>query len=255
MFTTLATIPARPLTGAVTVAAVVSAAGGGATLTALAAMSAVATTVTAAVSADAPRPTVAAGSCSVAVLTWAVSTLPAGVVCRTGIADSVLEGLVDFDPDFTVSAVAAGCEFGSAVLDGVVPVTGSGGATSDSAVGEVGVDGADGELAAELVCAPPVLTTAPGSAEPVVGCDAPCPVGEPFGAGDESDDDAVASDGCVALDDADEDEAVPSVSAAAVAQPYPVRTAVPTPRTTANLPTRPTHMDVAMFCVYAARPI
>jgi hypothetical protein len=220
-------------------------------------MSAVATTVTAAVSADAPRSTVAVGSCSVAVLTWAVSTLPVGVVCRTGgvVADSVLEGLVDFDPDFTVSAVAAGCEFGGSVPDGVVPLAGSGGAISDSAGGEVGVDGAAGELAAELVCAPPVLTTVPGSAEPVVGCDAPCPVGEPFGAGDESDDDAVASDGCVALDDADEDEAVPSVSAAAVAQPYPVTTAVPTPRTTASLPTRPTHMDATMICVYAARPI
>jgi hypothetical protein len=109
----------------------------------------------------------------------------------------------------------------------------------------------------ELVWAPPVLTTCPGgacdvvdpvevddSSEPVVCAVAgsvvsgPDSVVDDVGEADVDDvDDDCVDDDCV--DDDSVDEFVDGVSAHATGNPYPVTTATPTPRATANPPTRP----------------
>jgi hypothetical protein len=186
MFTKLDTIPARPLTGAAVAGAVVVVGTGfGPSLIAGGAASVLATNASV-VSAGVTTVVVAMDLRSPAVFTWAsASTLPVGMVSTSGgaAAGNALEGLVDFDPDFTFSAsaaVVAGFEFRASVPDGVVLLAGSPAEVSEGPGVEVGTDGeeADGELAAALVCAPPVLTTAPGSVDPVGACDNP--FGAPF---------------------------------------------------------------------------
>lgn len=102
----------------------------------------------------------------------------------------------------------------------------------------------------EPLCAPPVLTTTPGGAWVVVdpvdvddvgsvddGCVGSVAVG--FSAGSAEADVSVDVDVSVD-DDSVDDGSEDGVSAHATGNPYPVTTATPTPRATANPPTRPT---------------
>jgi hypothetical protein len=135
------------------------------------------------------------------------------------------------------------------------------------------------ELLGELVCAPPVLTTTPGSAGPTEGgCDtAPAtdavgdvfwrtaPVSDPvdvsvvcaatsaevvvlFDAGLEPVDVSELTDV-----DTEDDDVDPDVSACANPHPYPVITAVPMPMAAARPPTRPTYVAVSICRIYGGR--
>jgi hypothetical protein len=136
----------------------------------------------------------------------------------------------------------------------------------------------------ELVCAPPVLTTTPGGAD-LVDCgdveaafdadpgdvlvlvdesaevcvdpgaidepgafeaaDAP-PFGDPLAVESGVDDEFEV--------DADDVDDGPAVSDSADATPYPVRTAVPTPRATASPPTRPIYRAAPIASSWGRRP-
>ena len=137
---------------------------------------------------------------------------------------------------------------------------------------------------AELVSAPPVLTTTPGGADLVARWVVEAaPDTDPVGAFlpvDESEDacvdpgapaepdtpeaaDALRSGGPLAVelddddefevdsDDADDEAAEPD---SAEATPYPVRMAVPTPRATASPATRPIHRAAATASSWTAGP-
>jgi hypothetical protein len=101
-------------------------------------------------------------------------------------------------------------------------------------------------LSAELVWAPPVLTTMPAGAGEVVDAVDVDATSEPGGCSVAAA--AVSLAGSVEseafVDDSDEDDDSEDdesgVSAHATPHPYPVTTAAPTPRATAKPPTRPT---------------
>jgi len=137
----------------------------------------------------------------------------------------------------------------------------------------------------DLVCRPPVPTTAPASAERSAGCDAngvadadpdgtwlvdvlvDCSVDPDVVDGSEADGPDTAPvpeagarfDGEVESDDAaeladresgEDDDVDPGVSADATPDPNPVTTAVPTPRASANPPTRPTRVAAHISCLW-----
>ncbi|HET6731119.1 hypothetical protein [Mycobacterium sp.] len=167
-----------------------------------------------------------------------------------GRAGAVASAIVDPPPDSVVSPVDS---VGPPVSDaypapGVSPASGAGtrgvsgvGSNSPAVVTAASADGT--EPVFESACARTVRT-APASAVSVAGCvdvdefavldPVPVPAVAPPG---DDDEDEEAVDPVEPVDD----ESDPVVSAVAAPHPHPVTTAAPTPKATANPPTRPTY--------------